>query len=156
MLPRAGRLRKERDFRAVFSRSQSSRQPARATVRSSACLSVHLRSPIRLAAVSRKPPGQGRSDSQFDLPLRFGFTVSKKVAKRAHDRNRLKRRLSEIARTDVMPAYPGDARLDCVVVVRRAALDLNFAALRVEFLRLLSECGLLTVQPVCSDGVTRH
>jgi ribonuclease P protein component len=87
------------------------------------------------------------------LALRFGFTVSKKVAKRAHDRNRIKRQLSEIVRTVVIPSYTGISYFDCVVVVRKPALDLDFALMRAELVRLLSDAGISLAQPARAAGV---
>jgi ribonuclease P protein component len=60
-------------------------------------------------------------------PPRFGFTVSRRVAKSAVERNRIRRRLQEAARR----AAPLEARCghDYVLVGRRAALDEPFAEL---------------------------
>jgi ribonuclease P protein component len=68
-----------------------------------------------------------RSD---DAPPRFGFTVSRKVGT-ATERNRARRRLRDVVRRtdagDVVAGY------DYVLVARRAALDLPFDRLIVEF-----------------------
>ena len=59
---------------------------------------------------------------------RLGFVISKKVAKRSHDRNRLKRRLREISRLHLLPA---SARpYDALVVARTNATEADFAALK--------------------------
>jgi len=67
---------------------------------------------------------RGRGD---DSPPRFGFTVSKRTAKKAVERNRIRRRLREAAKR----AAETDARvgLDYVLVGRRAALTEPFADL---------------------------
>jgi ribonuclease P protein component len=60
-------------------------------------------------------------------PPRLGFTVTKRTAKKAVERNRIRRRLREAARQ----AAATDARagLDYVLVARRAALSEPFAEL---------------------------
>jgi ribonuclease P protein component len=65
-----------------------------------------------------------------DGPARFGFTISKRTAKKAVERNRIRRRLKEAVRL----AAPGRARPGCdyVLVGRRAALTESFAALEAE------------------------
>lgn len=62
-----------------------------------------------------------------DGPTRIGFTVTKKVGS-APQRNRIRRRLREVARqmsTDALVAHD-----DLVIVARRAALSRDFAAMR--------------------------
>ena len=63
-------------------------------------------------------------------PVRFGFTVTKKVGN-AVERNRVRRRLREVVRL----AEPGGTRAghDYVLVGRRAALATPFARMRDEF-----------------------
>jgi ribonuclease P protein component len=61
-----------------------------------------------------------------DGPIRFGFTVSKKVGT-ATERNRVRRRLRELVkRLDVIRLRPHS---DYVLVGRRAALSRDFAAM---------------------------
>jgi ribonuclease P protein component len=60
-------------------------------------------------------------------PLRFGFTVTRKVGT-ATERNRIRRRLREAARQAVATA-PNQASGDFVVIGRREALHLSFATL---------------------------
>jgi ribonuclease P protein component len=61
-----------------------------------------------------------------DGPIRFGFTVSKKVGT-ATERNRVRRRLRELVkRLDAIPLRPHS---DYVLVGRRAALSRDFAAM---------------------------
>lgn len=59
-------------------------------------------------------------------PPRFGFTVSKRIAKKAVERNRIRRRLREAVRLAGDHARPGH---DYVLVGRVAALKEPFAAL---------------------------
>ncbi len=65
-----------------------------------------------------------------DGPMRFGFTVSKKVGN-AVERNRVRRRLKEIVR------LAGSTRMqnghDYVLVGRRAALKLPFDRIAADF-----------------------
>jgi ribonuclease P protein component len=65
-----------------------------------------------------------------DGPARFGFTVSKRVAKKAVERNRIRRRLKEAVRL----LAPAEARPghDYVLVGRRSALTDEFAQIRAE------------------------
>ena len=116
MLPRASRLKRSRDFQAVYKRRTSGAAP-------------HLALYVRL-----RSPREGETS-------RFGFVISKKVAKRAHDRNRLKRRLREISRLYLLPVsvQPYDA----LVVARPVATQADFAALKAEMLSLAQQAGLL-------------
>jgi ribonuclease P protein component len=61
---------------------------------------------------------------------RFGFTITKKIGK-AHERNRMRRRLSHALRTIAVPGQLSD--WDCVIVARRAAHDLPFDDLVRDF-----------------------
>jgi ribonuclease P protein component len=63
-------------------------------------------------------------------PVRFGFTVSKKVGN-AVERNRVRRRLREIVR--LAGTERTRAGHDYVLIGRRAALALPFARMRLDF-----------------------
>jgi ribonuclease P protein component len=68
-------------------------------------------------------------------PVRFGFTVSKKVGN-AVERNRVRRRLKEIVRlSDPTPIQGASyfAGHDYVLIGRRAALTLPFERMTIEF-----------------------
>ncbi len=116
MLPRVSRLKRSRDFQAVYKRRASWASP-------SLVLYVRFRTPREPAA------------------SRLGFVISKKIAKRAHDRNRLKRRLREISRHFLLPSaiLPYDA----LIVARTPAPDADFAQLTAELTGLARQGGLL-------------
>jgi len=61
-----------------------------------------------------------------DAPPRFGFTVTKRTARKAVERNRIRRRLREVARLASPDALAGH---DYVLVGRRNALTAIFADL---------------------------
>ncbi len=132
MLPRAARLRKERDFRAVFSRSSARSRPL-----STSRMSVHVR---------QRNDSRSQVSDSIEAPaqaIRFGFTVGKKVAKRAHERNIIRRRLREIVRLDVLPFYTGKRGTDCVIVARNESVGADYWTLRDDLLMLLSRGGLI-------------
>ena len=116
MLPRAARLKRSRDFQAVYKRRASWASP-------SLVLYVRLRTP-------REPESS-----------RLGFVISKKVAKRAHDRNRLKRRLREISRHFLLPAALRP--FDALVVARTPAPALSYVQLLQELTALARQGGLV-------------
>jgi len=76
------------------------------------------------------------------MPVRVGFTVSKKVGN-AVIRNRIRRRLREIARQVI----PGQARpdLDYVLVGRQGALERDFAVMRQELVEALKRLKALAI-----------
>ncbi len=76
--------------------------------------------------------------------MRFGFVISKKVAKRAHVRNLLKRRMREISRCQLLPRTQSRRGADMLFVARPASLALDFAGLSAEMAGLLRQSGLLT------------
>ena len=75
-------------------------------------------------------------DRGDDGPPRFGFTVSKRVAAKAVERNRIRRRLKEAVRL----LAPRDAACgyDYVIVARRAALHEPFADLAATLHKAMS------------------
>jgi ribonuclease P protein component len=72
----------------------------------------------------------GIANSRTPRGARFGFTITKKIGK-AHERNRMRRRLSHALRSIEIPAQLNT--WDCVIVARRAALDRPFDDLVRDF-----------------------
>ena len=70
---------------------------------------------------------RGRGD---DAPARFGFTVSKRAAKKAVERNRIRRRLKEAVR--LVAGRCAEPGRDYVLVGRRSALTVPFAAIEAD------------------------
>ena len=71
---------------------------------------------------------------------RIGFVVSKRIAKRAVDRNYMKRLLSEAMR-GLLPRLPGG--IDIVVSARQKANTANLRILEQDMLTLLRQAKLL-------------
>ena len=70
---------------------------------------------------------------------RLGITVSKKLG-HAVVRNRIRRRIREIYRTNESKLLPG---YDLVVVARHGCTDGTYSAMEADFLRLAGRLGLL-------------
>lgn len=74
------------------------------------------------------------------LPLtRFGFVVSKRVALRAHERNLIRRRLRELARTRLDQVAPG---YDVVITAQTAARSAGYQELGGALHQLLQRSRL--------------
>jgi len=116
MLPREERLVRHRDFGAVYGRKKSWATPL---------LALYVR--------------RYDSSTENSETRRFGFSVSKKVGK-AHDRNRVKRRLREICRRERPRLRRG---FDAVFVVRTAANTADFAQLAQSAPELFRKAGLI-------------
>ena len=104
--------------------------------------SVRLRNPREFRAVYKKGRRQvSRSFVVFILPTdtsvtRFGLTTPKKLGK-AHERNRIRRRVREVLRQDAAVRSRGG--VDVVINPRRRVLTGRFGELRAELLDLLGE-----------------
>jgi ribonuclease P protein component len=72
-------------------------------------------------------------------PPRFGFTVSRRTARSAVERNRIRRRLKEAVR--LTAEEHARAGLDYVVVGRRAALGEPFADLKSTLVEALARAA---------------
>jgi len=122
MLPRSGR-----EFRATYSRSQSFATPR---------LTLYLRG-YRPTGT----PSQGELTGQVGS-VRVGFSISKKAARKAHERNLIKRRLREIVRHRVLSRVRS-GRFDAVIVARSPALEATFDQLTRDTEYLFSKSGVL-------------
>lgn len=120
MLPNENRLRRERDIRACYGKKR-------------AISGEHFVLYSRL-----------RSNINEGTEIRFGFVISKKVAKRSHDRNRLKRRLREICRVLLSLNRNSKICLDVLVVAKPGSISLDFARLVADVEALCRQAGLLT------------
>ena len=93
-----------------------------------------LRGGIRWSGAAFLLEGKPRPASALDRPpvtgIRFGFTITKKIGK-AHERNRMRRRLSHALRSVAVPAAL--ETWDCVIVARRPAHDSPFDDLVRDF-----------------------
>src|SRR3970282_451724 len=69
---------------------------------------------------------------------RWGFAVGKRLAKKATDRNRVKRRMREAAR--ILEMRPG---VDIVVTAREGTLEATFAEIQAALAKSLRRAGLL-------------
>jgi ribonuclease P protein component len=118
MLPRAARVKTSRDFRAIYQRRRSMAMGS---------FVLHLR----------------KIDEDRPTPLRFGFVISKKIAKKSHDRNLLKRRLREICRTKIIPAARAGRMADVLIVARSGAAEADFHTVETEIDQLCRRAGLL-------------
>ncbi|HLM54135.1 MAG TPA: ribonuclease P protein component [Pseudoxanthomonas sp.] len=108
--PRSARVRTSAEYAAVFERARRTSEPL---------LTVHWHA--------------------HASPARLGLAVSRKVDKRAVERNRLKRALREQFR-QLRPRLPGG---DYVVVARTPAARQSSQALREAFARALVRAGAL-------------
>lgn len=115
MLRAAERLAKRRDFAAVYARKRS------------------WAGPLLVLYVRRYDAGGPEAETR-----RFGFSVSKKVGK-AHDRNRVKRRLREICRAQGGMWRRG---FDVVFVARGASAAADYRSLEGAVRQLMSRAGL--------------
>ncbi len=71
---------------------------------------------------------------------RFTVIVSLKISKKAVERNRLKRRLREIVRRDILPKVnPG---FDGIILTKKPLLDLSFGELRELVIKLFKKTRL--------------
>jgi len=76
--------------------------------------------------------------------VRFGFTITKKLGK-AHERNRMRRRLSHALRSVTVPDSLYD--WDMVIVARPAALDMPFDDIVRDFKSALSRLARAAKTP---------
>ena len=131
ILPLHERLTKRRDFAHVYGRKKS------------------LGSPLFVLYVRRYDTNSVQAETR-----RMGFVVSKKAAKRAHDRNKVKRRMREIARLRGNVWRRG---WDGVWVVRTDAVHAPYADLEKAMVHLVKRAGLLMMETAAetAQGVSQ-
>jgi ribonuclease P protein component len=95
-------------------------------------------------AFLEKPPLAG-------IGIRFGFTLTKKLGN-AVERNRLRRRLREIARIAQADGRTDSLSGDLVTIPRRGAVAAEFDALRREWLWALGKLSSLAGKSAGSSG----
>lgn len=78
---------------------------------------------------------------QSDSPTRFGFIVSKKVSNKANKRNKIKRRLRELVRTELLAHHPETiAPFSAIVLIaRQTALEASYQQLKDALLACLEK-----------------
>lgn len=75
----------------------------------------------------------------------FGFTVTKKTARRSVDRNRIRRRLREVVH--LIARQRSHSGFDYVIIGRRAALKAPFVVLQRDFIACLNALDPALLSP---------
>ena len=119
MLPKKNRLQKKKDFEKVFAQGKGFRQDL-----------------LFLKAV--------KNDSET---LRFGLVVSKKISKSAVKRNKVKRRLREIIRSQLQnyPSFEAGQKnkgLDIVIVSLPGIEQKNYQEIEEAAQKLFTKAGI--------------
>lgn len=83
--------------------------------------------------------------------LRIGFVVSKRISKRAVERNHLKRLLGEATRTFLPGLPPG---MDIVISAKNAARTADLQTLESDIRIVLQRAKLLAVAPGTTNPIT--
>ena len=117
-LPLAHRLRNRQDYRAVYEQG------------------IRRYSP-HLTLVALKV---NSSDAASIPPTKFGISISKKVSKKAVDRNRIKRQLKGVIRQQLRGISPG---WKVVIVVKPQAIKCNYEHFLRELEKLLRKTKII-------------
>ena len=80
-----------------------------------------------------------------DTPTRVGFVVSTKIYKRAHDRNRTKRRLREAIRL-LQASWP--EKQDLLLIARPEARDAAFEEIKAAILHAFEKLPEAALKPI--------
>ena len=67
--------------------------------------------------------------------IKFGFVISKKISKRAVDRNKIKRRVKNIIDNNKKVVHNG---YDYVIIIKKGILELTYKEMEKELLKLIS------------------
>ena len=70
---------------------------------------------------------------------RFGFSISTKISKKATDRNKIKRRLSEVIRLNIKNIKAGQ---DIVLVSKKDILEKDYQSIKDDLLKLIKKAKL--------------
>ena len=99
---------------------------------------------------SRRRDDRGDNTGEDTGPARFGFTVTRKTARNAVDRNRIRRRLRQAAQLAAPLAAAGH---DLVLIGRRVALSVPFGDLVADLEGAIMETrGVATSENARSGG----
>ncbi len=71
--------------------------------------------------------------------LRFGFVVSKKTASKSVDRNKIKRQLSEIARTNLAKIKPG---FDIIIIANKQILGNSYQEIENRLINIFQKARI--------------
>ena len=96
---------------------------------------------------SRRRDDRGDDTGEDTGPARFGFTVTRKTARNAVDRNRIRRRLRQAAQLAAPLAAAGH---DLVLIGRRVALSVPFGDLVADL-----EGAIMETRGVATSGNAR-
>ncbi|XTZ10631.1 MAG: ribonuclease P protein component [cyanobacterium endosymbiont of Rhopalodia yunnanensis] len=99
-LPKVHRLKKPKDFQAVYKRGQ-----------------LYKGSHLLMRVLSRK------HQTMIPIPTQFGISISQKISKKAVVRNRLKRQIKTVIRSLLPIISPG---LEVVITVRHSQSECNY------------------------------
>ncbi len=123
---RGSRLRKHADYQAAYKGSRKQFSPSMAWF-----LAERSAAPARPAFLPAVPPGP-----------RVGLTVPKVLGK-AHDRNRIKRRMREVVRRHLDALPEG---IDLILHPKKTVLMADFVKLEAEVLRIFRQAAAQTMQ----------
>ncbi len=118
-LPKAHRLRNRQDYRAVYEQGIRRYSPHLTL--------IALLMPKQLGAVST-------------TATMFGISISKKVSKKAVVRNRIKRQIKGIIRTNLQAIAPG---WKVVIVVKPKAIECKYEHFLRELEKLLKQAKII-------------
>lgn len=126
MLPKANRLRRNKDFRKVYEKGLRQKGP-----------DLVLRAFSHPQKNSDRDKAQGRETAP---PTRVGISIGKKVSKHAVVRNRVKRQIRAAMRALLPKIKPG---WDLAIVVKTTAPCCNYHQILQQLEQLLAKAEVL-------------